>query len=169
MAEKLDTPKHKAYKFLTENDTAVIATVTKAGLPHGATISYLADNKLNLYFVTSVESKKYQNLINNRDVAITIYRDSESLKESIQLSGRAERVDNIDSEQKAMEILMRKAGDNVPVPFWILYNQNHSEELALVKITPYKMTMGSFSTCEDALKHSPYTLYKRHNICLPID
>lgn len=69
------TPEQQAARtFLQDNKhlTAVIASVSKAGLPHAATIYYYTDDALNFYFLTATGTQKYDNLLANPKASIVI-------------------------------------------------------------------------------------------------
>jgi len=105
MAQIIKSPKVTAFQFLQTNKSAALATISSNNRPHVATVYYLADNKLNLYFVTSIESTKYTNLIRYPYIAMAISQDNPRVRKTLQLSGLASRIDNIYEEQKIIENL----------------------------------------------------------------
>lgn len=145
MAQYTESPKAAAFRFLQTNKSAALATVSSSGTPHVATIYYLSDNRLNLYLVIGVESRKYQNLILNTDVAMAISEDGPIVRKTLQLSGIISRINNINEEQRIIEQLCRKNGRNSSMPFLIIYNRRLSDELAVMKVVPYEMTLAKYS------------------------
>lgn len=62
----------KALEFLRENRWAVLATATKDGQPHGATMNYYVDDDFTFYFISMEETKKLGNLRENKQAAIVV-------------------------------------------------------------------------------------------------
>jgi uncharacterized pyridoxamine 5'-phosphate oxidase family protein len=59
-------------KFLEENKTCVLATVASDGRPQAATVGFSVDDSFNLLVGTNRNSRKYQNLVNNKKVALVV-------------------------------------------------------------------------------------------------
>jgi general stress protein 26 len=62
----------KVHAFLRHHPMGVLSTVSAEGKPWGAAIYYVSDEDFNFYFVTRVETFKYQNLDKNPFAALTI-------------------------------------------------------------------------------------------------
>lgn len=62
----------KVHAFLRHHPMGILSTVAADGTPWGAAIYYVADEDFNFYFVTRVETFKYQNLEANPLAALTI-------------------------------------------------------------------------------------------------
>jgi general stress protein 26 len=75
MAESKEEVRKRVLRFLREQKTAVIATVSPSGEPQAATISYLIDEHFNFYFIARKSSRKYVNLSHNRSVGLVIGTD----------------------------------------------------------------------------------------------
>ncbi len=60
------------YEFIKHEHLCVISTVNKDGKPEGATMAYSETPDLKLIFSTSTKTRKYENLLNNPDVAVVI-------------------------------------------------------------------------------------------------
>jgi len=162
MAQILQSPKVTAFKFLQTNKSAALATISSNHRPHVATVYYLVDKKLNLYFVTGIESIKFANLIRYPYVAMAISQDNPRVRKTLQLSGLASRIDNIYEEQEIIEHLWKKTGRTSAVPFLMIYNSGQSNELAVIKVKPYEMTLAKFSTSDSDLKQKIFTPIIRH-------
>ena len=80
----------KVHAFLRHHPMGVLSTVSADGTPWGAAIYYVADEDFNFYFVTRVETYKYQNLHKNPLAALTI-ADAAS-KTTVQLTGTISNV-----------------------------------------------------------------------------
>jgi general stress protein 26 len=67
-----ESRKHLA-EFLDKNQVGVLASTSRAGKPHAATIYFTHDQQLNIYFVTKKNTQKSRNLQENHQAAIAIY------------------------------------------------------------------------------------------------
>ena len=76
-----------AYNFLSTQMIAHVATVSTSNLPHIASVYYMADQALNIYFVTQMNTLKFQNLKYNPIISIEV-TDEQSLR-TIQARGKA--------------------------------------------------------------------------------
>ena len=80
------TELHKeVFNFLHQHPMGVLSTITDNGAPWGSAIYYVADEDFNFYFVTRMETFKYQNLDKMPLAALTI-ADSES-QTTVQATG----------------------------------------------------------------------------------
>lgn len=59
--------------FLSKNEVGVLATASKDGTPHAATIYITHDRQFNIYFITKKDTQKSRNLQENPRAAIAIY------------------------------------------------------------------------------------------------
>lgn len=83
----------KAFEFIKENETCVLATVTKDGVPQAATVGYSVDGDFNFLISTNKNTRKYQNLIENNKVALVVgFLGSKT----VQLEGSAKELDITD-------------------------------------------------------------------------
>ena len=146
MALNNQSPIQTALKFLQTNQSAAIGTVSSLGRPHVATVYYLNDKKLNIYFVTSIESRKFKNIKFNPCVALAISQDLPWVKRTLHMTGMAYRIESLDQEQKIIKQLWLKVGRKTTLPFLLIYDRGYSEELALFKVVPIEMTMAKFSS-----------------------
>lgn len=64
--------KKEALKFLNENVTAAVSTVSEEGEPEVATMYYYTDEDFNFYFITAKDSQKLKNIENNQKVALVV-------------------------------------------------------------------------------------------------
>ncbi|TSC73650.1 MAG: Pyridoxamine 5'-phosphate oxidase [Parcubacteria group bacterium Gr01-1014_44] len=97
-------PREDALKFLQDNRTMVVASVSDSGEPQASTVYYAVDDDFNFSFITSKGSRKCDNLTNNGRVAFVIGFGPRSI--TVQGGGRALLMDSKDSEV-FMEILRR--------------------------------------------------------------
>lgn|SRR3989344_254877 len=64
--------KKEAFKFLDEQITAAVATVSILGEPEVATMYFYADDNFNFYFICAKDSQKLKNIEINKNVAIVV-------------------------------------------------------------------------------------------------
>lgn len=64
--------KQEALDFLKRHTVAVVATITGDNMPNAATVLYRIDDDLNFYFITRRQTRKYENLMANRKIAIVV-------------------------------------------------------------------------------------------------
>ena len=67
-----DTAQKDALAFLKRHHTGVLATVSLKGEAHASTVYYTADDDFNLYFLTLINSRKYEALCAHPQVAFTV-------------------------------------------------------------------------------------------------
>ena len=81
----------KIIDYIGRNPAAVLSTVGEEG-PHGAVIYVMAASHGTLCFVTKNETRKYENIVKNPTVGLTIFNEKEM--STLQASGRAFIADN---------------------------------------------------------------------------
>jgi uncharacterized protein YhbP (UPF0306 family) len=81
--------------LLHRHNTLTLATVGPAGEPQAAAVFYAADDELNLYFLSSPDSRHSQNLAREPRVAATIQADGQEWREitGLQIQGTAAAVE----------------------------------------------------------------------------
>lgn len=138
-----------AHKFLSAHRTATLATVTTKTKPDAATVFYIVDKDMTICFMTRVESRKFRNLEKQPVVSMVI--TDEKTMETIQLTGTAERIENILQESRALARLWIAdyGNPNWPGPAVKLFDSGRSVQLAAVKVVPQEMTYASFEKQEN--------------------
>ena len=132
-----------------------MATVATEEKPDAATVFYVVDEDLTIYFMTRVESRKFLNLEKQPMVSMVI--TDEKTMETIQLTGTAERIQNLNDESGALTKLwtVDYRNPNWPGPAVKLYESGHSVQLAVVKVVPQEMTYALFER-QDKGKYRPF-------------
>ena len=64
--------KQEVLKFLKEKELAVVSTVSAAGKPEAATVIYFIDDDFSFYFITRRNTRKFENLQLNNNVALVV-------------------------------------------------------------------------------------------------
>lgn len=83
--------------FLRRHTTMSLATVSPEGLPQSASVFYAADDGLNLYFLSSPNSRHCVNLKQNPQAAATIHADGQAWQEirGLQIEGAVDWVTGV--------------------------------------------------------------------------
>lgn len=81
--------------YIEKNPIAILGTIGKGNMPHGAAVYICATSPNQLYFVTKTETQKFKNIQLNPEVSITIVNPAES--SSLQASGIAHVVSDPDT------------------------------------------------------------------------
>ncbi len=108
--------KQKVKEFLAEHPAGVLSTVGKDSSPYSTTIYFVADNELNIYFLSKSETKKIENIkVNNRVMLVGFEAKTQT---NVQISGTAQELkDGSDSQnifQQILEITRKTSGAEVP-------------------------------------------------------
>lgn len=59
-------------EFLNKHILCVVSTVTEASLPESAYVGFICNDKLEMFFGTSNQSRKYKNLVTNPAAAVVV-------------------------------------------------------------------------------------------------
>lgn len=132
--EESHNDREEALKFLKDNHTMVVATVSRDGIPHAATVYYMVDDKFDLYFCTGEETKKFLNIKDNAKVALAIGAGPDI--KTIQGGGMAEIITEGKSD---LMIRMGKIFHLQQSQFWPVIATEH-QSIALMKINVEWMT-----------------------------
>lgn len=74
-------------KFLKDHDLAALSTVTADNKPDAATIHYVVKDNFDIFFLTKPQTGKYQNILKNNEVVLTI-TNAQKL-ETVKIKGKA--------------------------------------------------------------------------------
>jgi uncharacterized protein YhbP (UPF0306 family) len=79
-------------RFLSQRSTLTLATADEAGQPYAASLYFVHDDGLRLYFFSSPESRHTRHLLNRPEVAVTIHGEPWDWRtiQGLQLTGRAD-------------------------------------------------------------------------------
>lgn len=87
---KFSDRKKRMFTFLRENPIGVLSTVTPDGDPHGAVVYFRVDKDFTISFLTKTETRKYDNLVHNNHVMLTVFEPE--TQATVQVTGIAEEV-----------------------------------------------------------------------------
>jgi len=91
--------------FLQRQHSGVLATSDSAANPHAATVYFSFEEDYSLLFATKTETQKYKNIMENDRVAFVCY--DEKSQTTVQITGRAEKVETPDKRQAALNAMYR--------------------------------------------------------------
>jgi len=108
-----------------------IATIRPDGFPQATTVSYMNDG-LTIYFVTTADSQKTQNIAQNNKVSLTINRQYKSWDdiEGLSMGALATPVSDAGEQEKIGNLL------TVKFPQVAQYDPDKDIELAFFRIEP---------------------------------
>ncbi len=144
----------EARKFLDEQVTAVLATVSIMDKPRAATMYFYTDNDFNFYFLTARDSHKLKNIEKNNNVAIVVGFGPQST--TVQAGGTAET--NLDFNEEFIDKVFKKTEFHNPDQWPVLRLEKTG--LVMIKVTPTWMTFLNFEKHvePDMQDHHIYTL-----------
>ena len=86
----LSDKQQRIYEFLFETPIGVLSSTDPDGDPHGAVIYYTINRHFEVEFLTKSETKKYDNLIHNNHVMLTVFEPL--TQTTVQVTGVAKEV-----------------------------------------------------------------------------
>lgn len=132
-------------RFLAANPIGVLATVHGDGTPHAATIYFMVDADLNIYFVTKEGTAKAQNILRHPQVAFAVYEAA--TQKTVQINGTAERIEDVSRfDQVFRHILGASSGTSEsPTP---PVSKISGGEYVLFCITPKTIRLAEYTKPE---------------------
>lgn len=90
-----DELRRRLYDYLARHTTLTLATVGPDGLPQATPLFYASDERLNLIFLSSPDSRHSRNLARNPAAAAAIYDEVWEWQaiRGVQLEGQVERLE----------------------------------------------------------------------------
>lgn len=91
MAARFKTYEKKAMQIIKKNNYMVLATIDGEGMPWASAVSYVFDENYDFYFLSAVDSRHGENLIQIPKVAFEIFDSRQSVgnADGVQAEGRA--------------------------------------------------------------------------------
>lgn len=132
---------HKVHDFLRQHPMGVLSTVDDDSKPWGSAVYYVADADFNFYFVTRVETAKFENVTARPFVALTI-ADPDS-QTTVQVAGEISKVPVHEYMATLFDKLanIRPNGDYNWAP---PVNKIHAGNFMPLKLTPTKLQYADF-------------------------
>ena len=94
MPVKMSEQRSKVAAFIKSHPVGVLATANTVGYPHAATVYFVSDEDLNIYFVTKEDTLKHKNLKQNPLASIAIYDAAQQI--TLQAHGKATVITDVD-------------------------------------------------------------------------
>jgi general stress protein 26 len=91
-ASQYSDTRERMYQFLSDTCIGVLSSTDPDGDPHGAVIYYTINEHLEVGFLTKAETKKYDNLVHNNHVMLTVFEPL--TQTTVQISGVAKEIKN---------------------------------------------------------------------------
>lgn len=134
-----------AVDFLTKNHVGVLATSSKEGEPHAATIYFIIDSDLNFFFITRKNTEKSKNLDQNPRASIAAY-DAKT-QTTVQVRGEVSLDDDPQNFMNVFAQILRismdlSEGATPPV------SKLKDGEYKLYKLTPKSLRMAEYTKPE---------------------
>ncbi|WP_376791576.1 pyridoxamine 5'-phosphate oxidase family protein [Thermoflexus sp.] len=91
-------------RFLSRRSTLTLATADESGRPYAASLYFVHDERLRLYFLSSPESRHISHLAVRSEVAVTIHGEPWDWKtiQGLQLTGTADPVEDAEERERVM-------------------------------------------------------------------
>ena len=119
--------------FLRSHETGVIATVSKAGVPNAATVTYSVSDDFEIYFMTRIETRKYVNLEHNPVAAFVVGTGPAAT--SVQIEGSVKQLD----DEAAFKQLVTTLTNNSTV--YSVFIKMNGVKFRFFKLTPMWVRM----------------------------
>lgn len=83
----MNNSKAKLIEYISANPIAVVSTTNDKSVPHAAAVYVCVDEDCHVYFTTKKDTRKFDNLVANPSVALTIVRPADN--STLQAEGKA--------------------------------------------------------------------------------
>jgi general stress protein 26 len=91
--------------FLQACRSGVLATSDEQNVPHAAAVYFIVDENYSVLFTTKTDTQKYKDIMQNNQVAFVCY--DETSQTTLQINGHAEKVEDENKRQAAMNAIYR--------------------------------------------------------------
>jgi uncharacterized pyridoxamine 5'-phosphate oxidase family protein len=92
-----------ALAFLKRNHLGAVATISPDRKPHASIVGYTADENFNVYFLTPMNTRKYEALRAHPEVAFTVF--TADIPQTLQLEGMATDISlSLDAAEKKEDL-----------------------------------------------------------------
>ena len=110
MDTNLEQARIDALAFLKHHRVGTVATVSANREPHASTVFYVADDDFSIYFLTLINTRKYEALSAHPQVAFTI--SVEDVPQTLQIEGMAVNISLDDDAAAKKEELFAVLNSN---------------------------------------------------------
>ncbi len=138
------TSRFKALEFLCSNNLCTLST-SAADTPESSLLYYVVDDKFYLFMITTRESRKVKNLLQNNKISLVIYSEIPPLE--LQIDGEAERVDDQTKKEHIAKIYLEMAAKNPETKNWPpVIRLPNTEGFEFIKVKILKFKYSDFRT-----------------------
>jgi nitroimidazol reductase NimA-like FMN-containing flavoprotein (pyridoxamine 5'-phosphate oxidase superfamily) len=125
----MDDIKEHVINYLSKRKFLTLATTTLQGEPLTHPVAYVNKGAI-LYFSTGANTRKYKNILENPNVAYSVYDPTEHLDEvvSVQMEGEATSVTDGEETEEIMKMLKQK--------FPFMADMTSDPDSIIIKICP---------------------------------
>lgn len=110
MSEEMNNARKDALAFLKRHKTGVLATIGGENQVHSSMLYYIADDNFNIYFVTLINSRKFQAISQHPQVAFTVA--TPDIPQTLQIEGLATDISLDEEAAKKQEELFGVLNSN---------------------------------------------------------
>lgn len=125
-----------------------ISTVSEENTPESATVYFVHNQTLDIFFITRKKSRKYKNIMHNPHVAFVV--TCEHPPKTIQLEGTASVVTDPHEQMDHFTELVKRSSERNPVP--PVAQLVESGEMVFMKITTTWARFGKFEAMKEGGK-----------------
>lgn len=131
---------YKALEILDGHRLMALATVRPDGWPQATLVGY-ANEGLRLYFIVSRRSQKYQNIMRDDRVSITVGSDERDPSEikALSMSARVSEVIDAARRDEVYELLLRRRPEYAGLP------RPHAKAAAILRASPEIISVLDYS------------------------
>lgn len=134
--------KQRMYEFLQMISVGVLSTVTPDNDPHGVVVYFGIDQKLTASILTQKDTRKYDNILHNNHVMLTVFEAKSQT--TVQITGTAHEVTDTQHvntiAQANLEASMKTSEAGVPPILKLL-----AGDYVSFSIKPVSITMAVFA------------------------
>ncbi len=147
--EEMHEAKKSAAAFLLRYSVGVLATTAEQYQVHASTIYYIADKDLNIYFLTSTESRKFAALRAHPQVAFVV--STPEVPQTLQIEGMAMDMTLEQGAQEKKEELMQLLEKNKQ--FYPPLSKLNPTSVAVVWVRPTWVRWADYAFEEVGAQH----------------
>jgi uncharacterized pyridoxamine 5'-phosphate oxidase family protein len=133
-------------EFLTTNGIGTLATVDSFNQPHAATMYFVIDPDLTVYFITKEETTKCQNLLQNPKAALAVHEANGQT--TVQLSGTVTLVEDlarIDEIYRRVLAIVDATSESTVPPFSKIWGGRYR----CFCLTPHRVRLAEYARTGD--------------------
>lgn len=131
----------RALEFLKGHTAGVIATVSNENTAHASAVFYVADDAFNVYFLTTIDSRKRAAIGAHPQVAFTVGRLD--VPQTLQIEGMASEIQSDNEKAQLVPELMKTLMENNPKYIPVA---KMDSTVVLMWLRPTWVRWGDFST-----------------------